>query len=116
MDEFGLHRTDQITITLDDRPAPEIMNTIRSAQPHHFGNVEVVKATDYQDGVDGLHPANVLRFDLADGNRVSLRPSGTEPLLKAYIEVVGDITFPDPLQKLSEAVRELIGTTRAGPS
>ena len=111
MDEFGLHRTDQITITLDDRPASEIMNAIRSAQPTRFGNIEVAKTTDYQEGINDLHPANVLRFDLADGNRVSLRPSGTEPLLKAYIEVVGDIQFPDPLYQLRESVEELIATT-----
>ena len=38
-------------------------------------------------------PADVLRFDLADGSRVSLRPSGTEPLIKGYIEVVGDVCY-----------------------
>ena len=108
MDEFGLHRTDQVSIDLDGRPGSELMDVIRSAPPDRFGTIEVSQTTDYIDGVGRLYPADVLRFDLADGNRVSLRPSGTEPLIKAYIEVVGDITFPDPLITLSESVRELI--------
>ena len=108
MDEFGLHRTDQISIELNGQSASEFMEAIRTTLPKHFGEVEVAQITDYQDGINGLHPADVLRFDLADGNRVSLRPSGTEPLIKAYIEVIGDIQFPDPLSTLSEAVRELI--------
>ncbi|MCY3911417.1 MAG: phospho-sugar mutase [bacterium] len=108
MDEFGLHRTDQVSIDLGGRPASEFMEVIRADYPQRFGSIEVAQTTDYQDGVGGLYPADVLRFDLADGSRVSLRPSGTEPLIKGYIEVVGDITFPDPLLTLSESVRELI--------
>ena len=108
MDEFGLHRTDQVSIELEGRAGSEITDVIRAAPPDRFGDVEVAQATDYRHGVGGLYPADVLRFDLADGSRVSLRPSGTEPLIKGYIEVVGEIAFPDPLQTLSEAVRELI--------
>ncbi len=108
MDEFGLHRTDQVSMKLDSRTGSEVMSTIRERLPHRFGRVEVMKTTDYRDGVDGLYPADVLRFDLADGSRVSLRPSGTEPLIKGYIEVVGDIQIPDPLFELTEAVREMV--------
>ena len=108
MDEFGLHRTDQVSVELGRRPGAEIMEAVRADLPSQFGGVAVTKITDYQDGASGLYPADVLRFDLADGSRVSLRPSGTEPQIKGYIEVVGDIQFPDPLQTLSEAVRELI--------
>ena len=108
MDEFDLHRTDQVSVNLGSRSGSEIMEAVRADLPSQFGDVVVTKITDYRDGVEGLPPADVLRFDLADGNRVSLRPSGTEPQIKGYIEVVGDIQFPDPLQTLSEAVRELI--------
>ncbi|WP_419918036.1 phospho-sugar mutase [Candidatus Poriferisocius sp.] len=108
MEEFGLHRTEQVVVKLHGRVGSEVMDTIRRARPDRLGAIEVVEATDYRDGVGGLHPADVLRFDLADGSRVSLRPSGTEPLIKGYMEVVGDVRFPDPLPSLSEAVRELI--------
>ena len=116
MEEFGLHRTGQVSVELDGRAGSEVMDVIRDRLPHRFGRVEVVETTDYRDGVGGLHPADVLRFDLADGNRVSLRPSGTEPQIKGYIEVVGDITSPDPLITLSESVRELIYEANAATS
>lgn len=108
MDEFGLHRTDQVSVELDGRAGSAVMGVIRDRLPHSFGGVEVARTTDYLDGVGGLYPADVLRFDLAEGSRVSLRPSGTEPQIKGYIEVVGDIRVPDPLLTLREAVRELI--------
>ncbi|WP_420618746.1 phospho-sugar mutase [Candidatus Poriferisocius sp.] len=108
MDEFGLHRTYQVSVNLGSRTGSEIMDAIRTARPVRLGETEVVRTTDYRDGVEGLPNADVLRFDLADDSRVSLRPSGTEPQIKGYIEVVGDIQFPDPLLTLSEAVRELI--------
>ncbi len=116
MDEFGLHRTDQVSIGIDGRTGAEIMEVIRADKPDRFGKVDVVQATDYRDGIGGLYPADVLRFDLADGNRVSLRPSGTEPHIKGYIEVVGDIQVPDPLHTLSESVRELIYEANAAIS
>ena len=108
MDEFGLHRTEQVSVELDGRPGSEVMAEVRRALPDRFGELPVAEVTDYLDGASGLYPADVLRFDLADGSRVSLRPSGTEPLIKGYIEVIGDIQFPDPLLALSEAVRELL--------
>lgn len=108
MDEFGLHRTDQVSVELDGRAGSEVMSAIRERLPRRFGPVEVMETTDYRDGAGGLHPADVLRFDLVDGSRVSLRPSGTEPLIKGYVEVVGDIQIPDPLFELTEAVREMV--------
>ncbi len=110
MDEFGRHRTDRITVELDGRSGSEIMAALRQALPDRLGEAPVAEVTDFQDGAGGMHPADVLRFDLADGSRVSLRPSGTEPLIKGYLEVVGAVQIPDPLITLSEAVRELLGS------
>ncbi|MCY4193395.1 MAG: phospho-sugar mutase [bacterium] len=108
MDEFGLHRTSQVSVKLDGRAGSEIMGVIRAAPPDRFASIEVARTTDYQAGVGGRHPADVLRFDLAVGSRVSLRPSGTEPLIKGYVEVVGHLRSPDPLAALSGAVEEMI--------
>jgi phosphomannomutase len=52
-----------------------------------------------------------LRFDLADGSRVIIRPSGTEPKLKCYLQAVGDSASDaaEKLAKLETAARELLG-------
>ena len=52
-----------------------------------FGGKSLVKLIDYLPGVDGLPKSNVLKFILEDNCSVVVRPSGTEPKLKAYISV-----------------------------
>ena len=42
---------------------------------------------DYQQGVNGLPAANVVEFDVEGGNKVIVRPSGTEPKIKLYVFV-----------------------------
>ena len=56
--------------------------------PTVLGGINVDRAIDYRHGVDGLPPADLLGFELADGSRVLVRPSGTEPKAKCYFEVV----------------------------
>ena len=48
----------------------------------------MVEVVDYQHGHDGLPPTDLLRLILDDGTRVQLRPSGTEPKLKVYVEMI----------------------------
>ena len=50
--------------------------------------------TDYAQPGTGLAPADLLALDL-DGGRLLLRPSGTEPMLKVYGEVVGAVRDDD---------------------
>ena len=62
-----------------------------------------------------MPPADVLRLWLADGSRVIVRPSGTEPKLKAYLDVRGE-TAADAaarLAALDAAARELIAAAQS---
>ena len=78
-----------------------LMDALRQQPPADIGGTQVVCRKDYQDGsvVDvktgekttmELSGSNVLRFELADGTSVLVRPSGTEPKVKVYVLTRGD--------------------------
>ena len=78
----------------------EMMRGYRSNPPQKLGGSEVVKMYDYQKGTEqnqetgteislSLPKANVLIFEMANGSRLALRPSGTEPKIKFYLSVAG---------------------------
>lgn len=52
-----------------------------------FGTRKVLRVLDYAEGLDGLPRSDVLKFILADGCALVVRPSGTEPKLKLYLSV-----------------------------
>ena len=78
----------------------ELMKRLREAPPAEISGVKVVTRKDYTDGsvVDcatgaqsrmELSGSNVLRFELADGTTILVRPSGTEPKIKVYVLTQG---------------------------
>ncbi len=88
---FGVHATAQVSLW---REGPEgiaeiadSMEHLRTNPPEAIGDRKVTGIVDYHDGALGLTPSDVLAFFLDDGTRVVVRPSGTEPKLKAYVEV-----------------------------
>jgi len=64
-----------------------IMSDWREHPPAEVAGVKVDRVLDYEGGLDGLPPENVLKFLLADGSWFCLRPSGTEPKIKLYFAV-----------------------------
>jgi phosphomannomutase len=88
---FGWFASDQISVRVDDLAIiGNIMASLRAEHPTHIADIDVERADDLLAGVDGLPVGDVLRFWLADGSRVIVRPSGTEPKLKVYLDVRGD--------------------------
>jgi phosphomannomutase len=88
---FGHFASDQISVRVEDVSViGRIMAALRAERPSHIGAVEVTAVDDLLEGVEGLPPGDVLRLWLADGSRVVVRPSGTEPKLKLYLDVRGD--------------------------
>ncbi len=88
---FGHFTSDQIAIRVDEVASiGRMMTALRERHPSAIGDVEVERVEDLLDGVDDLPPGDVLRLWLVDGSRVIVRPSGTEPELKLYLDVRGE--------------------------
>ncbi|WP_236240270.1 phospho-sugar mutase [Streptomyces sp. CC228A] len=94
----GLHATDQLSVRVQDLSViSDAMRRLREAPPVKLGGLTVVSAEDLTKGSEALPPTDGLRYYL-EGDykaRVIVRPSGTEPKLKCYLEVVvpvGDAT------------------------
>ena len=77
----------------------ELMASLRQDPPREIAGVAVAQWKDYRDGsvlgADGsrgtmeLKGSNVLRYELADGTSIIVRPSGTEPKIKVYVLTLG---------------------------
>ena len=88
---FGHFASDQISVRVDDLAViTTTMTRLRDAPPSTIGGIRIDRIEDLSGGFGALPPSDVLRFRLADGSRVMVRPSGTEPKLKVYIDVSSD--------------------------
>ena len=87
--EIGYHRTEQISIRVSDvKQTQNILERIRNNPPMQVAGLKVLKVEDLLKPATGLLPTNGLRLWLDEEVRIIIRPSGTEPKLKCYIEVV----------------------------
>jgi phosphomannomutase len=95
--EHGLHATDQLAVRVKDlSEITDAMRRLRAHPPAALAGLPVTRAEDLTHGGAGLPPTDGLRYTL-DGARVVVRPSGTEPKLKCYLEVVVPVTSRDAL-------------------
>ena len=91
--EHGVHATSQVSLRFADLSAiPALMASLRDTPPTGFGGLVVAESVDLEHGSPDLPPTDGLRYMLGgaegvDGARVIVRPSGTEPKIKAYLEV-----------------------------
>ncbi|MEV4004012.1 phospho-sugar mutase [Actinomadura sp. NPDC049753] len=86
---YGLHATSQLSVRVSDLSLiTAAMARLRSDPPRELGGRRVESFDDLARPAGGLPPTDGLRFRLAGGSRVVVRPSGTEPKLKCYLEVV----------------------------
>ena len=85
---FGLYLTSQVSVRVADVSLiADAMAMLRSAPPRELGGRDVQEVVDLQDGAYGLPSTDGLIFVL-EGARVVIRPSGTEPKLKCYLQIV----------------------------
>ena len=107
----GGFASSQITIKLGDQGNnTPLAEQLRSAQPGTFGTRAITQVDDFLQGVGEFPREDILRYYLEDGSRVIIRPSGTEPKLKIYLDTSGD-TRPEAetaLKELESALRSLV--------
>lgn len=109
----GLHATDQFSIRVDDlAQITRMLEQITQRPPVSLAGSPVKSVEDLAEGVDGLPPTPGLRYRTTDGDRVVVRPSGTEPKLKCYLEVVIPTT-DGPLEQARAAAAERLAQIRA---
>ena len=107
---YGHYATGQISIRVTDLSViSNIMKNLRSNPPASIDGA-AVKFTDLAIGTADLGPTDGLRFDLSDGRRVIVRPSGTEPKLKCYLQAIGETkeAATAALASLNDAMKELL--------
>lgn len=91
VERFGCFASSQISLRVTDLSRiGEIMARLRAEPPAEVGGIRVERIEDLADGFGALPPSDVLRIVLEGGGRVMVRPSGTEPKLKVYIDAVAD--------------------------
>ena len=87
--EHGIHATSQVSIRVCDlERITRIMHRLRTSPPADVAGTSVIAMDDLEQPTDGLPPTDGLRFTLAGGARIIVRPSGTEPKIKCYLEVI----------------------------
>lgn len=88
-EEYGYYRNATVSICKEGEDGAariqQIMQTLRSQAPASVAGFPVREVLDYAPGIGGLPPANVMEFRLEGGNKMLVRPSGTEPKIKAYL-------------------------------
>ena len=113
-ERFGLHATAPVTFRVEEVALiSAAMRRLRSAAPAELAGSEVVSVIDLGEGYDGLPPADGLMLFTAANDRVIIRPSGTEPKLKCYLEVIlPGGTWEEARKRLDAIGEELRGVIR----
>ncbi len=117
-ERYGAFASGQISVRVADLARiPELMARLRQDPPREIGGIRVEQIDDFADGFGPFPPSDILRFHLAGGSRVIVRPSGTEPKLKCYLDTRSDegaaaerqATADAALAALDAGMRELLG-------
>jgi phosphomannomutase len=91
-ERFGHFASGQIALRVTDvSEIARMMTRLRESPPEFIGSIRVDRIDDLSRGTGDLPPSDVLRIALADGSRVMVRPSGTEPKLKIYLDTHSDV-------------------------
>ncbi|MGF1427397.1 phospho-sugar mutase [Kitasatospora sp. LaBMicrA B282] len=113
----GLHATDQLSVRVQDLSLiGAAMRRLREQPPTELAGLTVERADDLSAGSAELPPTDGLRYYLAGepvrSARIVVRPSGTEPKLKCYLEVVLPVPAADALPATRDRAAELLAAIK----
>lgn len=126
--DFGMYQEKLVTLTRKglegERAIRAMMEKFRSDPPRQINSTNVIRALDYKTRVEthlatgaqeplALPASDVLQFYLADGSKVSVRPSGTEPKIKFYISVNAPLPNADQHAEVLAALQARIAGIEA---
>ncbi|MGI5377804.1 phospho-sugar mutase [Streptomyces sp. CA-251387] len=110
--EHGLHATDQLSVRVQDLSViADAMRRLREQPPTELAGLPITRAEDLTRGTETLPPTDGLRYTL-EGARVIVRPSGTEPKLKCYLEVVVPVATHADLPAARAKATDLLTTIK----
>ena len=112
--EHGVHATDSFSVRVEDLSLlGRIMARLRAEPLSTIAGVTVSRLDDLAEGDGGLPPTEGLRWFLEDGSRVIVRPSGTEPKLKIYLEVIEAVAGAEDLAGARARAAERLAAIRS---
>jgi phosphomannomutase len=110
----GLHASDQLSIRVADLGLLDaMMNRLRVSPPESFGGSAVETVVDLAEGSEQLPPTDGLLYLTKDLSRVIIRPSGTEPKLKCYLEVIRSVGSAAELPQARQEARGALDSVLA---
>ncbi|MBS5989087.1 phospho-sugar mutase [Anaerococcus hydrogenalis] len=113
-EDYGYYSNEVQSIVLEGLDGAQkikrIMESIRKNPIDQFIGLKVKKIVDYQFDDTGLSKSNVLKYYLEDDSWFVLRPSGTEPKIKLYLNLIGESEekAEDKKEKLKAEVNKII--------
>lgn len=114
--EFGYYSNDVISVVLEGLDGQErisrIMSKVRNNPIKELCGLKVKTIIDYQKDETGLPKSNVLKYYLEDNSWFALRPSGTEPKIKLYINAIGESSSKsqEKLKGINDFMQEVINS------
>jgi len=113
--EHGLHASDQLSVRVADLSLLDtMMAALRATPPAALAGSAVVLSQDLSQGTAELPGTNGLKYLSEDGTQVIVRPSGTEPKLKCYLEVVVPVSGPEALPEAKREARRRLDAVLDG--
>ncbi|MDR1724899.1 MAG: phospho-sugar mutase [Bacteroidales bacterium] len=111
--KYGFYHESLLSIVREGKKGQEeianIMQAFRTNPPKTLLGEKIVSVKDYLDvNKTGLPKSNVLQWILADGTKISIRPSGTEPKLKFYFGVASNLSSTSDIHKEESLAEEKI--------